>query len=162
VLLKKIPKNAGGWNLQQIHYVVKLKKKKMEAVAEGLWGLADYAEKKGELGQAVKCLEAICQSHASFLPIVEVKTRLRISTLLLKHSHNVNQAKSHLERSQLLLKQIPSCFDLKFRTFSMLSQCYHLVGAIPPQKQTLLKALDLTASLPPEYVVILHFIYIFL
>lgn len=122
----------------------------MEAVAEGLWGLADYAEKKGEIGKAVKCLEAICQSHASFLPIVEVKTRLRISTLLLKHSHNVNQAKSHLERSQLLLKQIPSCFDLKFRTFSMLSQCYHLVGAIPPQKQTLLKALDLTASLPPE------------
>lgn len=150
MLLKKIPKNAGGWNLQQIHYVVKLKKKKMEAVAEGLWGLADYAEKKGEIGKAVKCLEAICQSHASFLPIVEVKTRLRISTLLLKHSHNVNQAKSHLERSQLLLKQIPSCFDLKFRTFSMLSQCYHLVGAIPPQKQTLLKALDLTASLPPE------------
>ncbi|XP_011041749.1 PREDICTED: uncharacterized protein LOC105137639 isoform X2 [Populus euphratica] len=122
----------------------------MEAVAEGLWGLADYAEKKGEIGKAVKCLEAICQSHASFLPIVEVKTRLRISTLLLKHSHNVNQAKSHLERSQLLLKQIPSCFDLKFRTFSLLSQCYHLVGAIPPQKQTLLKALDLTASLPPE------------
>ncbi|KAG6739076.1 hypothetical protein POTOM_058718 [Populus tomentosa] len=122
----------------------------MEAVAEGLWGLADYAEKKGEIGKAVKCLEAICQSHASFLPIVEVKTRLRISTLLLKHSHNVNQAKSHLERSQLLLKQIPSCFDLKFRTFSMLSQCYHVVGAIPPQKQTLLKALDLTASLPPE------------
>lgn len=71
----------------------------MEAVAEGLWGLADYHEKIGEIAKAVKCLEAICQSHVSFFPIVEVKTRLRIATLLLKHSHNVNHAKAHLERS---------------------------------------------------------------
>ena len=104
------------------------------------------SEQKGEIGKAVKCLEAICQSQVSFFPIVEVKTRLRIATLLLQHSHNVNHAKSHLERSQLLLKSIPSCFDLKFRAYSLLSQCYHLVGAIPPQKQILHKALDLTAS----------------
>ncbi|KAF5751296.1 hypothetical protein HS088_TW02G00309 [Tripterygium wilfordii] len=118
----------------------------MEAVAEGLWGLADYAEKRGEIGKAVKCLEAICQSKSSFLPTVEVKTRLRIATLLLKHSHNVNEAKTHLERSQLLLNTIPSSFDLKFRTYSLLSQCYHLVGAIPPQKQILNKALELTQT----------------
>ncbi|XVF33776.1 hypothetical protein REPUB_Repub18cG0000100 [Reevesia pubescens] len=122
----------------------------MEAVAEGLWGLADHHEKKGEIGKAVKCLEAICQSHASFLPIVEVKTRLRIATLLLRHSHNVNHAKSHLERSQLLLNSIPSCFDLKCRTYSLLSQCYHLVGAIPPQKQILYKALHLTSAAAPD------------
>ncbi|KAE9606065.1 hypothetical protein Lal_00025227 [Lupinus albus] len=118
----------------------------MEAVAEGLWGLADQHEKKGELGKAVKCLEAICQSQVSFFPIVEVKTRLRIATILLHHSHNVNHARSHLERSQLLLKSIPSCFELKCRAYSLLSQCYHLVGAIPPQKQVLHKGLDLTAS----------------
>ncbi|XAR60838.1 hypothetical protein NMG60_11034362 [Bertholletia excelsa] len=118
----------------------------MEAVAEGLWGLADYHEKKGEIGTAVKCLEAICQSQVSFLPIVEIKTRLRIATLLLKHSHNVNHAKSHLERCQLLLKSIPSCFELKCRAYSLLSQCYHLVGAIPSQKQILNKGLELTAS----------------
>lgn len=127
----------------------------MEAVAEGLWGLADYHERKGEIGKAVKCLEALCQSQVSFFPIVEVKTRLRIATLLLKHSHNVNHAKSHLERSQLLLKSIPSCFDLKFRAYSLLSQCYHLVGAIPPQKQIIHKALDLTASAGNEYVLLL-------
>lgn len=116
----------------------------MEGVAEGLWELADLAEKKGEISKAVKCLEAICQS--SFLPIVMVKTRLRIATLLLKHSHNVNHAKTHLERSQLLLKSIPSCFDLKFRCYSLLSQCYHLVGAIPSQKQILNKALTLSTQ----------------
>ncbi|OIW02621.1 hypothetical protein TanjilG_24072 [Lupinus angustifolius] len=123
----------------------------MEAVAEGLWGLADQHEKKGELGKAVKCLEAICQSQVSFFPIVEVKTRLRIATILLHHSHNVNHARSHLERSQLLLKSIPSCFELKCRAYSLLSQCYHLVGAIPPQKQVLHKGLDLTASVGNEY-----------
>ncbi|KAK7372255.1 hypothetical protein VNO80_05630 [Phaseolus coccineus] len=122
----------------------------MEAVAEGLWGLAEYHEKRGEIGKAVKCLEAICQSEVSFFPIVEVKTRLRIATLLLHHSHNVNHAKSHLERSQLLLKSIPSCFELKCRAYSLLSQCYHLVGAIPPQKQVLHKGLELTASVGYE------------
>ncbi|KAL2317341.1 hypothetical protein Fmac_031217 [Flemingia macrophylla] len=118
----------------------------MEAVAEGLWGLSEYHEKRGEIGKAVKCLEAICQSEVSFFPIVEVKTRLRLATLLLHHSHNINHAKSHLERSQLLLKSIPSCFELKCRAYSLLSQCYHLVGAIAPQKQVLHKGLELTAS----------------
>ncbi|CAN1312621.1 Sister chromatid cohesion protein SCC4 [Linum perenne] len=122
----------------------------MEAVAEGLWGLADYHEKKGEIAKSIKCLEAISQSHDSFLPIIEVKTRLRLATLLLKHTHNANHAKSHLERAQLLLKSIPSCFDLKCRTYSLLSQSCHLVGAIHPQKQILHKALDLTASAAPD------------
>ncbi|PNX75589.1 cohesin loading complex subunit SCC4-like protein [Trifolium pratense] len=118
----------------------------MEAIAEGLWGLADYHETKGEIAKAVKCLEAICQSSVSFFPIVEVKTRLRIATILLHYSHNSNHAKSHLERSQLLLKSIPSCFELKCRAYSLLSQCYHLIGAIQPQKQVLFKGLHLAAS----------------
>ncbi|KAL0460381.1 UNVERIFIED_CONTAM: Sister chromatid cohesion protein SCC4 [Sesamum latifolium] len=117
----------------------------MEAVAEGLWALAEHHEQRREIGKAVKCLEAICQSPVSFLPIVEIKTRLRVAALLLKHSHNVNHAKAHLERSQLLLKSIPSCFELKCRAYSLLSQCYHLVGAIPSQKQILNKGLELTA-----------------
>ncbi|KAG6401341.1 hypothetical protein SASPL_138194 [Salvia splendens] len=117
----------------------------MEAVAEGLWSLAEQHEQRREIREAVKCLEAICQSPVSFLPIVEIKTRLRLAALLLKHSHNVNHAKSHLERSQLLLKSIPSCFELKCRAYSLLSQCYHLVGAIPSQKQMLNKGLELAA-----------------
>ncbi|PIN25550.1 hypothetical protein CDL12_01708 [Handroanthus impetiginosus] len=116
----------------------------MEAVAEGLWALAEHHEQRKEIGKAVKCLEAICQSPVSFLPIVEIKTRLRVASLLLKHSHNINHAKAHLERSQLLLKSIPSCFELKCRAYSLLSQCYHLVGAIPSQKQILNKGLELS------------------
>ena len=44
------------------------------------------------------------------------------------------------------MKGIPSCFELKCRAYSLLSQCYHLVGAIQPQKQVLFKGLDLAAS----------------
>lgn len=118
----------------------------MESVAEGLWALADYQEKKGDVGKAIKCLEAICQTSVSFLPVTEVKTRLRIASLLLNHTHNVNHAKSHLERSHLLLKSIPSCFDLKCKAFSLLSQSYHLVGAISSQKLLLSRALDLISA----------------
>ncbi|KAI5077473.1 hypothetical protein GOP47_0007297 [Adiantum capillus-veneris] len=118
----------------------------MEAVAEGLWSLAEKFEEGKCIAQAVKCLEALCQSHVSFLPILEVKTRLRIATLLLNHSDNVTHAKNHLERAQLLLKQIPSCFELKCRAYSLLSRCYHLVGTIPPQKQTLKKGLELAMA----------------
>ncbi|XP_048139998.1 sister chromatid cohesion protein SCC4 isoform X2 [Rhodamnia argentea] len=120
----------------------------MEAVAEGLWGLADYAERRGEVGKAIKCLEAVVQGPTSLLPMVEVKTRLRIATLLLRYSHSVTNAKSHLERSHLLLNSIPSSFDLKFRCSSLLSHCYHLIGAITSQKNILHRALDLASSPP--------------
>ncbi|XP_010555016.1 PREDICTED: uncharacterized protein LOC104824615 [Tarenaya hassleriana] len=124
----------------------------MEGVAEGLWGLADYHQKKGDVGKSIKCLEAICQSQVSFLPLVEVKSRLRVSSLLLRYSDNVNHAKSHLERCLLLLKSIPSSFDLKFKTYSLLSHCYHLLASFAPQRNLLLKALELSSSAPQDDV----------
>ncbi|MFS7987186.1 putative tetratricopeptide-like helical domain superfamily, chromatid cohesion factor MAU2 [Helianthus anomalus] len=51
-----------------------------------------------------------------------------------------------LQVEQLLLKSIPSCFELKCRAYSLLSQCYHLVGAVSSQKQLLNKGIELTAS----------------
>ena len=103
-------------------------------------------EQRGQFGKAVKCLEAICQSQTSFLPIVEVKTRLRVAQILIDHTHNLNHAKSHLERAHLLLKSIPSCFELKCRAHSLLSHCYHLIGALPHQKHILHRALELVRS----------------
>ncbi|KAM7258500.1 hypothetical protein ACFE04_014241 [Oxalis oulophora] len=107
-------------------------------------GLADHHEKSGEVGKAINCLEAIFQSNETFFPIIEVKTRVRIATLLLKHTHNIAHAKSHLERSQILLSSIPSCIQLKCNAYSLLSQCYLLLGDIPRQKYVLFKAIDLT------------------
>jgi len=70
----------------------------MEALAVSLWKLADYHEKLGDIAKTVECLEAICQNKVPFFPIIEVKTRIRIATILLHDSHNVNHAKSHLQR----------------------------------------------------------------
>ncbi|MCL7050589.1 hypothetical protein MKW94_028283 [Papaver nudicaule] len=113
--------------------------------AEGLWELADFHEQNFDIGKTVKCLEAICQSQISFSPIVEIKSRLRIASLLLTYTHNINHAKSHLERSELLLKSIPACLELKCRVYSLLSQCYYLLGAIPSQKQIINKGLGLVS-----------------
>ncbi|CAH1416409.1 unnamed protein product [Lactuca virosa] len=74
----------------------------MDGVAEGLRELATLHDKNGEIVKSAKCFEAICQNTVSFLPITEFKTHLRIAIMLLKHSHNVNYAKSHLERSDFI------------------------------------------------------------
>lgn len=53
---------------------------------------------------------------------------------------------------QLLLKQIPTCFELKFRAYSLLSRCYQLVGTLAVAKQTLKKGLELSTNAGVGYV----------
>ena len=48
--------------------------------------------------QAVKCLEAVCQSPVPFLPLVEIRTRMALARVLLRHSTNVTRAKEHMDR----------------------------------------------------------------
>ncbi len=54
---------------------------------------------------------------------------------------------------QLLLKQIPACFELKCRAYSLLSRCYLLVGTISSVKQTLRKGIELSTSAGTGYCV---------
>ncbi|KAG0454971.1 hypothetical protein HPP92_023884 [Vanilla planifolia] len=122
----------------------------MDAVAEGLWILADDSERRRDFGAAVKCLEALCQSGASLLPLVEIRTRLRLASLLLSHSHNLKHAKSHLERALLLLQSTPAALPLKFRAHSLLSRCYDRTGNVAKQKQILIRALTLLRSADPS------------
>ncbi|KAI9199061.1 hypothetical protein LWI28_026692 [Acer negundo] len=88
------------------------------------------------------------RAQLSFLHVHESRL-VSESRLYCSNTHTTSITRRttwRLERSQLLLKTTPSCFELKCRTFSLLSQCYHLVGAIPPQKNILFKALEFTAS----------------
>ncbi|GBG88220.1 hypothetical protein CBR_g46787 [Chara braunii] len=119
-------------------------------VAEGLWQLANDFEAEQQIPQAVMCLEAICQSNTPFLPEIEVKTRLRIATLLFEHTVNATQAKAHLERAQVLLKQIPSSLDLKCKAQSLLSRCYYLIGNVKLQKQAIKRGLELLEGASPS------------
>lgn len=120
-----------------------------ERAAAGLWLLADRHEQRGGISEAIKCVEAICQSQPAFLPLTEVKSRVRVAALLLEHTENVGQARHHLERAQLLLKQIPSCFELKCRTLSLLTKCYRLGAALGPQKKSLKQGLELALAEGP-------------
>jgi MAternally-affected-uncoordination protein len=47
--------------------------------------------------QAIKSLEAICQSAVSCLPQLELKARIRLASLLLKYTDNGIAAKQKLE-----------------------------------------------------------------
>ncbi|XP_072979158.1 sister chromatid cohesion protein SCC4 [Typha angustifolia] len=128
------------------------------AAVEGLWALAEESELRHDFGGAARCLEAVLQSGLSLLPLAEIRTRLRLSRILLSSSHNLHHAKAHLERALLLLSPLPSSLDLKLLAHSLLSHCYHLVGAIPPQKHILLRALHLlnnsNSSLPSSSVLL--------
>ena len=48
--------------------------------------------------QAIECLEAALHSKSA-LPAAEAAIRLQLSQLLLAHTHNVHEARQHLERA---------------------------------------------------------------
>ncbi|XP_020111906.1 uncharacterized protein LOC109726609, partial [Ananas comosus] len=86
----------------------------------------------------------------SLLPLSEIRTRLRLASLLLSRSHNLHHAKSHLERALLLLSPLPSppLLPLKLLAHSLLSRTYHLLGSFPSQRALLLRALHLLRHSP--------------
>lgn len=96
--------------------------------------------------QAIKCLEAICQSEA-FLPEVQVKARLRVSALLLEYTDNYDEAKIHLERTQLVLKRMPqsktTLFWLQVKSGLGLVHEKLQGGTSRLQKQELTKGLEI-------------------
>eukprot|EP00300_Choanocystis_sp_HF-7_P005384 c14052_g1_i2.p1 GENE.c14052_g1_i2~~c14052_g1_i2.p1 ORF type:complete len:597 (+),score=119.58 c14052_g1_i2:64-1791(+) len=62
------------------------------------------------------------------VPLTEVKTRARLSELLLKHTINTVEAKSNLERCVLLLRTLKGRWDLKIYVYDLLSLTYILLG----------------------------------
>ncbi|KAF3323720.1 MAU2 chromatid cohesion factor [Carex littledalei] len=113
---------------------------------DGLCALAEESRLYRDFPAAIRCLEASLSSPDAFplSPLLESQIRLRLASLLLDHTHNLHDAKSHLERSLLLLTPLPSApLPLKLLAYSMLSSTYHLVGAIRQQKHILFKAIQL-------------------
>eukprot|EP00850_Spirogloea_muscicola_P024022 SM000425S15894 [mRNA] locus=s425:2995:14228:+ [translate_table: standard] len=95
-------------------------------------------------------LYAHYSSASPFLPLAEVRARVCLADLLLRYSANVAEAKAHMERTQVLLKQVAGNADLKCRALSLLSRCYHLVGTTGLQKLALRRALELLDGHPPD------------
>eukprot|EP00899_Mesostigma_viride_P014046 jgi/Mesvir1/22642/Mv14077-RA.1 len=106
-------------------------------VASALWTLSEGFYARGDFPKSVKCLEAICQSSASFLPLVEVKARVKVASLLLQHTDCIQEARQHLERAQVLLKQLPSQLPLRCHTHVQLARCYAMLGQARLERQAL-------------------------
>ncbi len=68
------------------------------SLAEGLGLLAAKFEAAGNWPLAAKCNEAVLGSGGE-LPHTEAATRLRLARLLLRHTHNVHEARQQLERA---------------------------------------------------------------
>ena len=64
----------------------------------GLLLLASELDAGGQWPGAARCYEAVLQAGGQ-LPQAEATTRLRLARLLLKHTHNVHEARDHLERA---------------------------------------------------------------
>eukprot|EP00240_Pyramimonas_obovata_P003190 CAMPEP_0118921826 /NCGR_PEP_ID=MMETSP1169-20130426/981_1 /TAXON_ID=36882 /ORGANISM="Pyramimonas obovata, Strain CCMP722" /LENGTH=612 /DNA_ID=CAMNT_0006862617 /DNA_START=244 /DNA_END=2082 /DNA_ORIENTATION=- len=108
-------------------------------VAEVLLVIASEFERDGHPLQAIKSLEAICQSSESCLPQLELKARIQLASLLLKYTDNGNVAKQKLEPASTLVKNIHGMHGLKCKYFSQLAECYDILPGHFKQKKTALK-----------------------
>jgi Cohesin loading factor len=66
--------------------------------SEGVLLLAAELEAGGQWPGAARCYEAVLKVGRQ-LPQAEATTRLRLALLLLQHTHNVHEARDHLERA---------------------------------------------------------------
>lgn len=59
--------------------------------------IASILEDQQNHCEAIKCLVAALTSQEA--PQVEVAIRVRLATLLIRHTHNLTEARQHLERA---------------------------------------------------------------
>lgn len=74
------------------------------AAVEALSILAKGLLASNQPFQAIKCLEAVCQSSTQ-MPVAAAKARLWLSQLLLQHTQNINEATQHLQQAVSLVLQ---------------------------------------------------------
>ncbi len=59
--------------------------------------ITDILQTNGNYLEAIKCLHAALASKEA--PQVEVAIRVRLALLLMHHTHNLHEARQHLERA---------------------------------------------------------------
>jgi MAternally-affected-uncoordination protein len=70
-----------------------------ENVVHSLWALAEETLHSYNFKEAIYFLESICNSSLRMIPQLEVRTRLRLAEVLLKHTDDVDCAKEHLDHA---------------------------------------------------------------
>ena len=118
------------------------------AAFEALQSLAEEFVAAGAPLQALKCLEAAVGAELSPPPLVEVRARLRLATLLLRHADAAGAAKAHLERAQVVVQPLRSCDELKCAVVAALAEAYGMHGAAKhkERKAALRKGADIASA----------------
>lgn len=101
-------------------------------VAEALGILARECERAGDILGAIKCYECAIENaktRAKCLPVDEALARVRCAHLLLTWTDNAPRAKMHLEATQVLLKPLKRCEELKCHGLSLLGRACKIMGA---------------------------------
>ena len=106
-------------------------------VAAALFAMAlDFEREAKHPLQAIKCLEAA--AGADFLPQVEAEARANLGLMLMRYTHNVREARVHLEKASHLVDGLPISADFKLGVVLHLSTCHRLLGS----PQSYVHALD--------------------
>uniref|UniRef100_A0A383VZC9 Cohesin loading complex subunit SCC4 homolog n=1 Tax=Tetradesmus obliquus TaxID=3088 RepID=A0A383VZC9_TETOB len=103
--------------------------------------LASRLAADGHFLKAIQCYTAILGQ--SLLPADEATARLQLAQLLLEHTHNVSDAKQHLQKADLLVAQLPGQPLLKCEVLAQLGRAHKYLGETPFQRQCYLKGLEL-------------------
>ena len=101
-------------------------------VADALFILARELEDSGDVLGALKAYETIIENsktRAKCLPIDEARARVKAAGLLLRWTDNATRAKTHLEATQVLLKPLKRCEELKCLGLSLLGRTYKIMGS---------------------------------
>jgi len=114
-----------------------------QSIGDALLLLAGQFQSEGSVTAAIQCLEGVAQSPDALLPLTEARARRQLAALLLAHTHNVAEAKAHLEKSQLLLPQLHGQWDLKLGITSDLGRCHKLLGNVQLQQHMYQTGLEL-------------------
>lgn len=100
-------------------------------VADALFILARELEDSDDVLGALKTYETIIENsktRAKCLPIDEARARVKAAGLLLRWTDNATRAKAHLEATQVLLKPLKRCEELKCLGLSLLGRAYKIMG----------------------------------
>ncbi|KAL0484443.1 hypothetical protein AKO1_005154 [Acrasis kona] len=71
------------------------------------WAASEEFLKYGHLIDSIRVLEGLCTKvNFDRKPMLEVRTRIRLASILLKYTENHSHAKFHLEKAQIKLSDI--------------------------------------------------------
>eukprot|EP00026_Physarum_polycephalum_P003667 Phypoly_transcript_03680.p1 GENE.Phypoly_transcript_03680~~Phypoly_transcript_03680.p1 ORF type:complete len:673 (+),score=78.96 Phypoly_transcript_03680:66-2021(+) len=126
-----------------------------EDVVPLLWDIAEEAFSSNQILAGLRCLEAIVQGKARaahkgsrVLPMQEALTHLRIAEILLEHTYNIEEAKSHLERTVMLLQNVHNAGEYWFKANAHLAYIHEQAKDTSLVKNILKQALDGAISSP--------------